>query len=98
MRICDDHLFSGPIWTGLQLTQAHRRHTEQRLLDLRTGTLVRLGDEGTRFRSMRFVSAASPHAMAFRAEALASTSSPVTPFGPLGIPREFVREDGGEIW
>ena len=41
----------------------HRR-TEQRLLDLRTGTLVRGNPTGSSLRSMRFVSAASPHAMA----------------------------------
>jgi trehalose/maltose hydrolase-like predicted phosphorylase/ABC-type Na+ transport system ATPase subunit NatA len=68
----DDHLLSGPVWTVLGLVPAHRRHTEQRLLDLRTGTLVKVGDEGVGLRSMRFVSAAMPHAMAFRAEAIPS--------------------------
>jgi len=46
-----------------------RRRAEHRLIDLRTGTLVRDSPTGSAQRSMRFVSAASPHAMALRVEA-----------------------------
>jgi len=65
----DSHLVPGPIWTDLELVQAQRGISERRYLDLRTGTLVRLGPEGSALRTMRFVSGAAPHALALRAEA-----------------------------
>jgi hypothetical protein len=65
----DGHLLPGPVWTVLERPGVHSRHTEKRLLDLRTGTLVRLGNERMGGRSLRFVSMAFPHAMALRAEA-----------------------------
>jgi trehalose/maltose hydrolase-like predicted phosphorylase len=65
----DNQLLPGPLWTGLERPGVHRRNSEKRLLDLRSGTLVRSGNEGMGGRSMRFVSMASPHAMALRAEA-----------------------------
>jgi len=78
----ENRLLAGPIWTGLQLRPTHRRHTERRFLDLRGGTLVRLGGESGGVRSMRFVSAASPHAMALRAEGLVSHLEPGDPLLP----------------
>jgi trehalose/maltose hydrolase-like predicted phosphorylase len=80
----EDHLLSGPLWTGLELATAPGRHTARRLLDLRSGTLVRLG-KGAGLRSMRFVSAASPHAMALRAETVAGR---LEPGDPLEAPRD----------
>jgi trehalose/maltose hydrolase-like predicted phosphorylase len=62
-------LVAGPIWTDLDLATTAPRSAERHLLDLRTGTLLRLGGDGSRLRTMRFVSLADPHAMALRAEA-----------------------------
>jgi trehalose/maltose hydrolase-like predicted phosphorylase len=89
----DDHLLSGPVWTSLELASAHGQHADRRLLDLRSATLVRLGTGIDGLRSMRFVSAVSPHAMALRAE---TTAAPLAPGDPLQAPRgmaEFERGD-----
>jgi len=63
----DGRLGRGPIWTDLALVGGLRRDGERRLVDLRTGVLVRR-DAASGFASLRFVSAADPHAMALRAE------------------------------
>jgi hypothetical protein len=63
-----DHLLPGPNWSGLELERADEEHAEPRLLDLRAGVLARGTGEHSRLRSVRFVSAATPHAMALRAE------------------------------
>ncbi|HXR53994.1 MAG TPA: glycosyl hydrolase family 65 protein [Acidimicrobiales bacterium] len=93
----DNHLLPGPTWTGLELPNGHRRSTERRLLDLHTGTLVRSGNEGTGLRSLRFVSAASPHAMALRAEALLPRLEAGDPLQQPGNTVDFEREDRGEV-
>ena len=93
----DNNLLPGPIWTALELSRSHLRHAERRLLDLRTGTLVRSDDEGAGFRAMRFVSVASPHTMALRAEA---PLSHLKPGEPLKSPQDavgFEREHRGEV-
>jgi len=82
----DDHLLSGPIWTDLELPADRRRQGDRRLLDLRTGTLIRLSDEHAGLRSLRFVSVASSHAMALRAEARSSHIGAGAPLRPLGTP------------
>jgi len=64
----DSHLLPGPRWTGLDRPGVDGRKTASRVLDLRGGTLVRMDTEEEGVRSMRFVSAGSPHAMALRAE------------------------------
>jgi trehalose/maltose hydrolase-like predicted phosphorylase len=65
-----DELLAGPTWTDLELlaTLKSEARTEERLLDLRTGVLARRGDPNSGLRSLRFVSAAAPHALAWRAE------------------------------
>ena len=86
-------ILSGPVWTGLDLPMDNRRRAEHRLIDLRTGTLVRGSPTGSALRSMRFVSAASPHVMALRAEAPAGR---MEPGDPLRFPTDnhgFTRED-----
>jgi len=93
----DNHLVPGPTWIGLALENAHNRSTDRRLLDLRTGILLRSGNEGTGLRSMRFVSAASPHAMALRAEALETRLGPGDPLRAPGEAVDFQREDRGEL-
>ena len=57
------------------------------LLDLRTATLTRFDEEGAGLRSMRFMSAASPHAMALRAE---GPPGHLEPGEPLRSPRDAV--------
>ncbi len=83
----DGHLLPGPLWTGLDRPGVDGRKTASRVLDLRGGTLVRMDPEADGVRSMRFVSAGSPHAMALRAE-----SSPLhlEPGEPLRPPVEAV--------
>ncbi len=93
----DGHLLPGPTWTGLELPIAQHRHTERRLLDLRTGTLLRSGDDGSGLRSMRFVSAASPHAMALRAEARVLHLEPGEALQPPRDTGDFERDDHGEV-
>ena len=93
----NNQLLPGPLWTGLERPGVHRRHTEKRLLDLRSGTLVRSGNEGMGGRSMRFVSMASPFAMALRAEGpeahLLSGDSLLPP--PEGV--DFERQRHGHM-
>jgi trehalose/maltose hydrolase-like predicted phosphorylase len=89
----DGHLLPGPNWTGLERPGVDRRHSEQRLLDLRGGTLVRFGNEGSGGRSMRFVSVSSPHALALRAEA---PEAHLQPGDPLRPPRDVADFEGEE--
>jgi trehalose/maltose hydrolase-like predicted phosphorylase len=79
----DGHLLPGPDWTGLNLGEAN---DVPQLLDLRTGTLARFGNGRAGFRSLRFISAVSPYAMAMRAE------------GPTGSlkPGDALRGPGSE--
>jgi trehalose/maltose hydrolase-like predicted phosphorylase len=63
-------LLAGPLWTGLEVHGGGPR--ARRLLDLHTGVLERSADDGVGLRTLRFVSAANPHALAMRAEAQAS--------------------------
>jgi trehalose/maltose hydrolase-like predicted phosphorylase len=89
----EDHLLFGPVWTGLELASTHGRPADRRLLDMRSGTLVRLGGQTVGLRSLRFVSAASPHAMALRAETLAA---PLGPGDPLQAPPGMAGFERGE--
>jgi trehalose/maltose hydrolase-like predicted phosphorylase len=95
-----DELLTGPTWTDLQLidTSARDAHLDTRLLDLRTGVLAREGDAHFGLRSVRFVSEASPHALALRAELprswldTATGESPSSSSEPIEQPRMNVRE------
>jgi trehalose/maltose hydrolase-like predicted phosphorylase len=89
----DGQLLPGPVWTGFDPPILHHRHAERRLLDLRTGTLARGSPSGSGLRSIRFISAACPHAMALRAEAIAGQIEPGDPLrSPLDA-RDFEREE-----
>jgi trehalose/maltose hydrolase-like predicted phosphorylase len=88
----EGHLLPGPLWTCLDRPGITRRYSEKRLLDLRGGTLVRLGSERLGGRSLRFISMAMPHAMALRAEA---PESHLEPGDPLRPPTEDVHFEGG---
>jgi len=79
-------LLPGPTWTGLTMPLVPGSPASSRVVDLHTGTLLRV-DGGAGLRSMRFVSVASPHALALRAEAL---ESGLKPGDPLRAPREGV--------
>jgi trehalose/maltose hydrolase-like predicted phosphorylase len=91
----DGHLLPGPNWTGLERPGVDRRHSERRLLDLRGGTLVRFGNEGSGGRSMRFVSVSSPHALALRAEAPEAHLQPGDPLRPPRDAADFEGEEHG---
>ena len=93
----DGHLASGPIWTDLDIGPSRHRNAECRLVDLRGGTLNRLGDRAVGFRSIRFVSASSPHVMALRAETLAPHLEPRDPLRPPRDGTDFAVEGEGEV-
>ena len=93
----DNRLLPGPNWAGLELLNGAGRSTERRLLDLRTGALVRSGNVETGLRSMRFVSVASPHALALRAEAIEGNLEPGNPLLAPGSATDFEHEDRGEV-
>ncbi len=89
----EGQLLPGPVWTGFDPPILHHRHAEHRLLDLRTGTLARGSPSGSGLRSIRFISAASPHAMALRAEARVGHIQPGDPLrSPLDA-QDFKREE-----
>jgi trehalose/maltose hydrolase-like predicted phosphorylase len=63
----ESHLVAGPRWTQVDVAPA--APVGRRLLDLRTGVLLRTTSAPWRLRALRFVSMARPHALALRAEA-----------------------------
>ena len=89
----DGKILPGPVWTGLDRPIGSHRRAGHRLLDLRTGTLVRAGPTKASLRSMRFVSAGSPHAMALRAEGPAGSIEPGDPLRPPTGDHGFTRVD-----
>jgi trehalose/maltose hydrolase-like predicted phosphorylase len=93
----DSHLLPGPNWTGLELSDTGRQLPDRRLLDLRTGTLMRVEGDTAGLRSLRFVSVASPHAMALRAEAIEGVLEPGDPLQPPTGAGDFEQESRGEV-
>ncbi len=90
----EGRILPGPVWTGLdQPVRSNHRTDHHRLLDLHTGTLVRSGLTGSGLRSMRFVSAASPHAMAMRVEGRAGRIEPGDPLRPPTDDHGFMRQE-----
>lgn len=78
----DDHdrLLHGPVWTDVGIPTAPTGRAN-RMVDLRTGILVRADDGDGGARTFRFVSSDRPHAMALRAEApsgVLQTGDPLT--------------------
>jgi trehalose/maltose hydrolase-like predicted phosphorylase len=69
-------LLPGPVWTQLTV---HGGRPDRRVLDLRTGMLVRESTDATALRSVRFVSAARRSALALRAEAAPLALEPGEP-------------------
>jgi trehalose/maltose hydrolase-like predicted phosphorylase len=92
----DEHLLPGPIWTEVDLVPAPGPSTGHRLLDLRTGVLVRV-DEQTGLRSLRFVSIASPRLMAFRLEVPSSMLQPGNPVRSPSQAIDFTRRFSGDV-
>jgi len=66
-------LLAGPVWTNLSIPSPGR---DLRILDLRTGVLVRQGGDGSELRTMRFASMARPRVMALRAEGAVGEVAP----------------------
>jgi trehalose/maltose hydrolase-like predicted phosphorylase len=93
----DNQLLSGPLWTGLEQPGIHRRHSRETLLDLRTGMLERSGNGPAKARFVRFVSMASPHAMALRAEAPEPHLDPGDPLRPPLEDVDFERDMHGRM-
>lgn len=85
----DGHLLPGPVWTGFDRCGSHPRRAGRRLLDLRGATLVHQGGGGTGARSLRFVSAAAPHAMALRVEGAPVDLEPGEPLRSPGERFDF---------
>jgi trehalose/maltose hydrolase-like predicted phosphorylase len=91
-------ILPGPLWTGLdQLIGSHPRAEHRRLLDLRAGTLVRGSSTVSDLRSIRFVSASSPHVMALRGEAPAGQIVPGMPLRPPTNDQAFTREENPRV-
>jgi trehalose/maltose hydrolase-like predicted phosphorylase len=90
------HRLPGPLWTEFDLADAALPPTGQRVLDLRGGTLFRSGDDATGLRSLRFVSVASPQAMALRVEGPESQLLPGDPLRPPADAGAFVSEQLGD--
>jgi hypothetical protein len=89
-------LLPGPLWTGLARPGVSGRD-EQRVLDLRGGTLARFGGGRAAGRSLRFVSLADPHAMALRAEAPPGHLDPGDPLRPPPAALDFEQEVRGRV-
>ncbi len=86
-------LLPGPLWTGLRVgDEGHREHQS---LDLRSGVLARGRPGNTGVRSLRFVSAASRHALALRAEGPASHLEPGNGLAAPGDGIGFEQRDCG---
>jgi trehalose/maltose hydrolase-like predicted phosphorylase len=87
-------LLHGPLWYELAIASPVGG---RRLLDLRTGVLHRAGTTASAFRSVRFVSAAAPHVVAMRAEAvdgvIASSHAVTAPGGDTA----FTRSAAGDV-
>jgi trehalose/maltose hydrolase-like predicted phosphorylase len=79
-------LLPGPWWAGVRLRGSPSR--DRRVLDLRTAVLARSVSDGA-VRTIRFLSAATPHTMAQRAEggpgALEGLGELAAPAGELGF-------------
>ncbi len=86
-------LLNGPLWTQLALRPGlHGR----RLLDLRTGVLARVTEEGeAKLRTVRFVSASTPSALGLRAEAEPSCLEPGDARAPAVHSADF--EEHGDV-
>ena len=93
----DDRLLSGPLWTRIEEPRTRRRHDERRLLDMRTATLVRRAEDGKGLTSIRFVSAATPHAIALRVEGPPAQLEPGLALRPPAEPVTFERDDRPDV-
>ncbi|WP_205528365.1 glycoside hydrolase family 65 protein [Desertimonas flava] len=85
-------LVRGPDWTAVPLNDVG---PDRRILDMRTGVVVRSAAAGV--RTLRFVSIAAPHALALRAEApVGHLERPASPAGdPLRTWDDEAESPGG---
>ena len=95
---CRDGLLPGPTWTSLQLDRAEAPlGDDERLVDLRTGVLARVGTGHDELRSVRFVSVANPGALALRAEATPSRFHSGMPLSMPTAAPGFEQATHGEV-
>ena len=93
-----DELLPGPEWTKLEIEP--RPTADERLLDLRSGVLLRVasGPASSSLRTLRLASVVRPGVMAMRAEV---TGGRLRPGAPLHSPRSVVAVEGavgGRHW
>ncbi len=86
-------LLPGPTWTDLSVES----DGGVRLLDLRAGVLVRTIDDESQVRTLRFVSAARPGALALRAEGSPSHLDVGLTLAAPGDAARFERDDRGQL-
>jgi trehalose/maltose hydrolase-like predicted phosphorylase len=90
----EPRLLPGPAWHAMSVRVDAG---DERLVDLRTGVLLRAGRAPSQLRTLRFVSAARREAMALRAEA---TTNELDPSGVLAAPVDGAgveREERGNV-
>ena len=95
----DGTLLPGPVWTTVDRpgrTDATPHPAVHRVLDLRTGVLLRAGD-GPGFRSLRFASLADPHTLALRVEGTEPGLTGGKPLRPPAADVAFERHDLGRL-
>jgi trehalose/maltose hydrolase-like predicted phosphorylase len=92
----DGHLLPAPVWTDLDVRNRRSRRVEHRWLDLRTGVLLRLANDETALRTVRFVSVAARHAMALRAEGSPGAIGPGHTPGPSAPEIPLVEQTLGD--
>ena len=93
-RGAEPHLLPGPLWTNLDVRGTGG---DERLLDLRTGVLLRTDGGPSQLRSLRFLSAADPELMALRAEGSADHLQPGTTFALPTEPTAVEHDDRGAV-
>jgi trehalose/maltose hydrolase-like predicted phosphorylase len=90
----DEHLLPGPRWADLDTMSGPPGH--ERILDLRTGLAATRSVE-TGLRTLRFASAADPHALALRAEGRPSDLPAGEILGDPGGDVRFERRRRGRV-
>ena len=94
----DSHRLPGPLWTRFDPTDETSAPVGHQVLDLRGGTLFRAGGHAGTLCSLRFLSLASPHAMALRAEGPTALLHPGDPLRSPSGTGAFRSEHHGDVF